>query len=314
MPSVVFGVPAYNQAEYVEQAVASLLAQTRPDVAVVIVDDGSTDATPEIATRLAQTDDRVTVVRNERRLGLLANWRRAYALARELHPDARYFAWGSDHDLWEPIWVERLVDALEADPSAVHAVGSTIRIDADGRPLASARPTLPRGARVSTSRLERLARVMLFAQSGSAVYGLFRADVLPLAGVYRNVVAADRLLLSELALQGRSIVLPEPLWRRRFKKDVSEERHLHAAFPDGGAPAFMRLPLWLQHASVLLLRLRAGGTSRPALSAGQGVAFGAFYALVLVPARRTYEITRRSRRRVRRLKARVRAQLVEDVR
>jgi glycosyltransferase involved in cell wall biosynthesis len=314
MPSVVFGVPAFNQADYVEEAVTSLLAQTRPDLAVVVVDDGSTDATPEIATRLAQTDDRVTVVRNERRLGLLANWRRAYALARELHPDARYFAWGSDHDVWEPIWAERLVDALEANPAAVHAYGLTVRIGPDGRPLKAAAPRPPRGAAVSPHRLTRLARVMLFTQSGSAVYGLFRADALSRAGVYRDVVAADRLLLSEVALQGHSIVVPEPLWRRRFKKDVSEERHLQAAFPDGGAPTFMRLPLWLQHASVLLLRLQAGGTRRPVLSTGQALAFGTAYGLLLVPARRVYETTRRSRRRARRFKQRVRTRLGQGVR
>lgn len=310
MLSTAFGVPVYNHAEYMEGAVVSLLAQTRRDLAIVIVDDGSTDATPEIGARLAQADPRVTYVRNERRLGLLANWRRAYALARELHPEARYFAWGSDHDLWEPTWLERLVDALEAQPAAVHAYPLTIRIGADGRPLREG----GRSARVdsvSRNRFQRLARVMLSTQSGSAVYGLFRADALPLAGVYRNVVAADRLLLSELALQGPTVVVPEPLWRRRFRKAVTEERQVEVAFPDGAAPFLMRLPLWVQHASVLSLRLRAGGSSRPALSAGEALVFGIAYTVALVPARRSTEIARRTRRRIRRFKARVRTQLVQ---
>jgi glycosyltransferase involved in cell wall biosynthesis len=314
MPSVVFGLPAYNQAGYLEQAVASLLVQTRPDLAIVVVDDASTDETQRIATRLAQADERVTYVRNERRLGILANWRRAYSLARELQPDARYFAWASDHDVWEPSWVARLVEVLDADPGALHAYGSTVRIDAAGRPLQAAPPRAPRPARVSASRLERLTRVMFVVQAGSAVYGLFRADAPARAGVYRNVVAADRLLLSELALQGRSIVVPEVLWRRRFKKGVSEERQLQAAFPDGNAPFLTRLPLWLQHAAVLAFRLRAGGTAPPALSAVEGAAFGAAYLLLLVPARRMWEVGRRSRRRARRLKARVRTRFPPVVR
>jgi hypothetical protein len=210
--------------------------------------------------------------------------------------------------------VERLVEALDADPGAVHAYGSTVRIDEAGRPLKAAGPRAPGPARVSASRLERLTRVMFVVQSGSAVYGLFRADVPARAGVYRDVVAADRLLLSEVALQGRSIVVPEVLWRRRFKKGVSEERQLQAAFPDGGAPFLLRLPLWLQHAAVLTFRLRAGGTAPPALSAAEGAAFGAAYLLLLVPARRVWEAGRRSRRRMRRLKARVRMQLVHGAR
>lgn len=299
MPSVVFGVPAYNQGPYLEQAVMSLLAQSRADLAVVIVDDGSTDATPEISARLAAADDRVAYARNESRLGLLGNWRRVYALARELYPDAPYFAWGSDHDLWEPAWVERLVAALDAHPQAVHAYGLTVRIRADGKPLHRRGPrrTLDTGG--LDHRLRRFAAATVATPAGSAVYGLFRADALARAGVYRDVVAPDRLLFAELALHGRSILVPEPLWRRRFKKQVSNDRQLRAFFPDARPPAFMRLPCWLQHSCVLALRLHAGAESRPDVSAPAGLAFGILYA-VLTPVRRGRMAGRRARRRLRR--------------
>jgi glycosyltransferase involved in cell wall biosynthesis len=53
-------IPAYNVEPYVAEAVESALAQDYPDVEVVVVDDGSTDATAAV---LAAFGDRITVVR-----------------------------------------------------------------------------------------------------------------------------------------------------------------------------------------------------------------------------------------------------------
>ena len=69
-PRLSFFFPAYNEAENVEQAVHRALEDVAPLVPsfeVVIVDDGSTDATPEIADRLAAADPRVRVIHQENR-------------------------------------------------------------------------------------------------------------------------------------------------------------------------------------------------------------------------------------------------------
>ncbi len=42
-----------------------------------------------------------------------------FALAHERHPEAEYFAWTSDHDLWHPCWLERLVETLDAHADVV---------------------------------------------------------------------------------------------------------------------------------------------------------------------------------------------------
>jgi glycosyltransferase involved in cell wall biosynthesis len=53
-------IPAYNAAAFVGEAVNSALAQSHPDVEVIVVDDSSTDGTPEI---LARYGDRIRVHR-----------------------------------------------------------------------------------------------------------------------------------------------------------------------------------------------------------------------------------------------------------
>ena len=58
-------VPAYNAVETIGQTIRSVIAQTSPSFEVVAVDDGSSDATPELLRRMAQADSRVRVLRQE---------------------------------------------------------------------------------------------------------------------------------------------------------------------------------------------------------------------------------------------------------
>lgn len=66
-PLVSVIVPAYNAARYVEDAVDSVLRQSYPHVEVIVVDDGSTDETPDVLARLMLRDPRVSVVHQENR-------------------------------------------------------------------------------------------------------------------------------------------------------------------------------------------------------------------------------------------------------
>jgi glycosyltransferase involved in cell wall biosynthesis len=63
VPSVTVVVIGYNDADRLPVAVRSALAQTLHDIEVVVVDDGSTDATPEVLAGLAAADPRVRPVR-----------------------------------------------------------------------------------------------------------------------------------------------------------------------------------------------------------------------------------------------------------
>jgi glycosyltransferase involved in cell wall biosynthesis len=66
-PSLSVIIPAFNAQSSLEEAVASVQAQAFPDWELVIVDDGSTDATLELAEQCASRDERIRVVRQENR-------------------------------------------------------------------------------------------------------------------------------------------------------------------------------------------------------------------------------------------------------
>src|SRR5262245_31528591 len=74
LPSVSVVFPMYNEEAYIERAVAAVhdaLGGVVADYEIVIVDDASTDRTPELADALAARDGRVRVVHNatNRKLG-----------------------------------------------------------------------------------------------------------------------------------------------------------------------------------------------------------------------------------------------------
>lgn len=58
-------IPTYNRQEYLAEAVESCLSQTYSDLELLVVDDGSTDDTPELMEHYLQTDSRVRYFRKE---------------------------------------------------------------------------------------------------------------------------------------------------------------------------------------------------------------------------------------------------------
>ena len=70
-------IPCFNAAAYIETSIRSLLDPTRPPDEILVIDDGSTDRSVEIASRFP-----VKVIRHERNRGLAAARNTAFANAR----------------------------------------------------------------------------------------------------------------------------------------------------------------------------------------------------------------------------------------
>lgn len=109
-------VPAYNVAPWIGEAIGSVLAQTHRDWTMVVVDDGSGDATADIVG--AVRDPRVRLIR-QANSGVSAARNRGMA---EIGADALLFL---DADDWlAPDALHCLARALDASPDAVAAAGA----------------------------------------------------------------------------------------------------------------------------------------------------------------------------------------------
>jgi glycosyltransferase involved in cell wall biosynthesis len=81
-PLINICIPTYNGEEYITQCIQSALGQTYTNIEILFVDDCSTDNTLGIIESFAKTDNRIKLVRNEKNLGLVANWNKCIDIAK----------------------------------------------------------------------------------------------------------------------------------------------------------------------------------------------------------------------------------------
>lgn len=212
-------IPAFNVAPWLCGAILSLLDQTHPDWSVVIVDDGSTDTTAEVAA--SYLDPRITLIRQDnagvsaaRNRGIEAHCALPAGPDRPFpghdgieasriapaKPDAFLFL---DADDWlAPDALALLAEALESAPRAIAACGRYARIGASGLARLAAPP--PQGR-----LLERLLIRNLFVNGGHL---LIRREAIEAVGGFRPDLSygEDWEFWTRLALRGEFVALPSP--------------------------------------------------------------------------------------------------------
>jgi len=118
-------VPAFNVQETLAETLHALLAQTYPEYEIIIVDDGSTDATSRIASDFAQ-DSKIRVVRQPNR-GLAGARNTGIAAAK-----GSFIGFCDAEDFWEPEKLAVHVAHLEANHQVGISFSGSALINDDG--------------------------------------------------------------------------------------------------------------------------------------------------------------------------------------
>lgn len=127
LPCVTVVMPAYNAERYIETAIRSVMEQTFTNWELIVIDDGSKDATMTIVEQLAQEDDRITSLRNEANMGVAKTRNRGMTRAR-----GQYVALLDSDDVWRPEKLEKQV-ALAKETGADVVYCSYALVDENGR-------------------------------------------------------------------------------------------------------------------------------------------------------------------------------------
>jgi glycosyltransferase involved in cell wall biosynthesis len=109
-PTFTIAMPAYNASRTIGAAIRSVLAQSRPDFELIIVDDGSNDETAAVVERF--DDGRIRLFRQENR-GPGASRNLAIREGR-----GRYVSMLDSDDLWFPAYLETMASILDRHPRA----------------------------------------------------------------------------------------------------------------------------------------------------------------------------------------------------
>jgi len=120
-------IPTYNMEEYIAETLISVQNQTFGSWEAIVVDDCSTDSTPEIVNQFAKQDSRIRYFRLPINSNLPAVPRN-YGVS---HARGKYLALLDHDDLWSPRKLERQAQILEAD-QAIAMVHSHLWVVRDG--------------------------------------------------------------------------------------------------------------------------------------------------------------------------------------
>ncbi len=218
-PAVSVIIPTYNRAELVTRAIGSVLGQTFQDFEVLVVDDGSTDATEAVVGEVG--DPRVRYLRQPHNQGVSAARNRGMREAR-----GPFIAFLDSDDEWFPEKLERQVECLRAAPADVGLVYTGVRSETGDGSAWSFRPE-HRGD-VYPGILEANP-----IHSGSSV--MIRRNVIRVAGFFDEEIPAieDFEYWIRIARFHRFEVIPEPLVRyhdarRSDRKSLATQDNLDA--------------------------------------------------------------------------------------
>jgi glycosyltransferase involved in cell wall biosynthesis len=127
-PRVTVFIPAFNRQDYIGLAIHSILQQDFADLEVLVVDDGSTDRTPELVE--SYEDPRVRLERSPVNAGIPAARNRGLAAAR-----GEYIALLDSDDFSYPSRLRRQVDFLDRHPHIAQVGSWCSLMDEDSRLL-----------------------------------------------------------------------------------------------------------------------------------------------------------------------------------
>lgn len=152
MARVAIIMPTWNGERFVERAIRSVLEQSCADLRLIVVDDGSTDSTPDILRAIAAADPRLLTIRREQASGGPSVPKNIGLL----HADAPYVAFIDHDDFLHRDRIGLLADALDQHRDWVAAFHDLQPVDQDGVPHSDSYLGSPPFVEVASAYLQPL--------------------------------------------------------------------------------------------------------------------------------------------------------------
>jgi len=209
--------PTYNHEKYLADCIESVLSQTYANWEMILLNDGSTDRTGEIAASYRDQDKRIKLV-NQENVGIFRlseTYNKGVEMAKGI-----YLAILEGDDCWMPDKLEKQVAAMQNDPGAVVCWSMARCVNADKSVVyyTSPDPQAPDAKLYFNDPIGSIMNIFLFRNCIPALTILIRKEALKQTDGFRqvfNLPLVDLPTLYELAMTGRFIFIPELLgdWR-----------------------------------------------------------------------------------------------------
>lgn len=253
---VSIGVPAFNRPHSLARTLQNLLAQTWPNIEIILSDNCSTDpAVADVSREFCKKDSRIRYFRQQNNIGAAKNF---FFVANQSY--APFFMWAADDDYIAPWFVERCMEFMLDREDTILCTTETQYMSAEG----VAMELVPQGTAFRRpTGFDRLGRMdhMLRNNFDNLVYGLFRRDALIQNGeIYWSRTTSISLNeippLLAAAFHGEIVVFPEV----GIFKTATQDVYAQAAWEERGGrlPPKSRMTslrsmisTWRYHAAVI---------------------------------------------------------------
>lgn len=209
IPTLSVTLTNYNYERYIAQAIESILNQSFEDFELIILDNASTDRSPEIIRSYAARDQRIRAVFHPHNIGAQQNLIASCELARgryRMHLDADDWLLSADA-------CQRMVDVLEQHPEVAFVYPMITDFDASGQEMGVMRAYERDAVLPAADALEQILRFYV-PHSGTTA----RMSALRAAGGYDSAFSHcdDLKLWVDLCAHGAVAYLDQPLLARRL--------------------------------------------------------------------------------------------------
>jgi glycosyltransferase involved in cell wall biosynthesis len=229
VPKVSIGMPVFNGATYIQQAINSLISQSFSNFELIISDNASTDETQAICKKFAKLDDRIKYIRQTENLGAINNFRLVLNEA-----EGEYFMWAAADDFQETDFVRLLVDTLDEHKNLVCVMTDVRNIHEDDEANGFVteisdirlKSVLDNWSQVQTRFFRNPTSNIFFC-----VYGMFRTNSIKSISLdyYGKIKFASSIeisILAQLAVLGKIASLPvkSKIYRRNKTSVYHQEQ------------------------------------------------------------------------------------------
>ncbi len=244
---VTVAMPIYNGARWMAEALDCWLAQDFRDFELAVSDNASSDDTPHLLAKYAARDPRIRIARRSETVSAVDNYNGLARAAR-----TALFVFAACDDLWEPSYLRRMVEALDASPDASVAYcppryfGERPALRTH-HPIESGDPAGSRGTPLGR------AIAVLRVSNWLPMYGLIRTEALQRSRLFQwpMGIAHDVGFVMELAALGRLVYVPEMLMATRVHGAAESMVQVPRRFDDATRRFIEGMPL--SHAEIRIL-------------------------------------------------------------
>lgn len=172
MTKIFIGMPVYNGARFISDAIESVRKQTFTDWTLLISDNASEDDTERICKQFCDRDKRITYYRHDKNIDAAANFK--FLLDKS---DSEYFAWFAADDVWHTDFLKSCISILDNNKNCGMAFCNIVNIDSFGHIIR----TYPDFSRMTGSN--RLLNVCRFLSDpeilgkANIIYSVYRLDL-----------------------------------------------------------------------------------------------------------------------------------------